>query len=82
MTCGDAAREALLAAVRQAVADINLAVDSTKVTRNYVEDLRSAEAELQRDNCRWTIWISLSKKSPGKKSQGPARNGAGRGFLL
>ena len=73
VTCGNEARKALLAAVRQAIADIDLAVDSTKVTRNYVEELRSAEAELRRDNCRWTVWISLSKKSPGQKSQGPAR---------
>ncbi|MCY4515137.1 MAG: UvrD-helicase domain-containing protein [Candidatus Tectomicrobia bacterium] len=72
VTCGNEAREALLAAVRQAIADIDLAADSTKVTRDYVEDLRSAEAELRRNNCRWTTWISLSKKAPGKKSQGPA----------
>lgn len=72
VTCGNEARKALLAAVRQAIADIDLVVDSTKTTRNYVEELRRAEAELRRHNCRWTVWISLSKKSPGQKSQGPA----------
>ena len=73
VTCGNAAREALLAAVRQAIADIDLAADTTKATRSYVEELRSAEADLRRNNCRWTVWISLSKKSPGQKSQGPAK---------
>ena len=68
-TCDDEAREALLAAVQEAIANIDLASDSTKTTRNYVSQLRSAAAELRRDNCRWTLWISLSKSLAAKRSE-------------
>ena len=68
-TCDDEEREALLAAVQEAIANIDLASDATKTTRDYVSLLRSAAAELRRDNCRWTLWISLSKRSPAKRSE-------------
>ena len=68
-TCDDEAREALLAAVQEAIENIDLAYDATKTTRDYVRRLRSAAAELRRDNCRWTLWISLSKSSPAKRSE-------------
>ena len=70
--CGDETREALLAAVREAIADIDLAADATAKTRKYVEQLRSAAAELPRDDAQWTLWISLSKWSPAKRSAGSA----------
>ena len=70
--CGDETQEALLAAVREAIADIDLAADATAKTRKYVERLRSAAAELPRDDAQWTLWISLSKWSPAKRSEGPA----------
>ena len=70
--CGDETQEALLAAVREAIADIDLAADATAKTRKYVEQLRSAAAELPRDDAQWTLWISLSKWSPAKRSEGSA----------
>ena len=66
--CDDEARDALLAAVQMAIESIDLATDETKTTREYVARLRSAATELRRDNCKWTLWISLSKSSPAKKS--------------
>ena len=71
-TCDDEAREALLTVVQETIANIDLASDSTKTTRDYVGKLRSAAAELRRDNCRWTLWISLGKWSPAKRSDGRA----------
>ena len=71
-TCGDEAREELIEAIEEAVANIDLASDPTKTTRDYVTRLRSAAAELRRDNCRWPLWISLSKASPAKGSKAAA----------
>lgn len=71
-TCDDEARVALLTVVQQAIEHIDLAADATKTTRNYVGQLRGAATELRRDNCRWTLWISLSKWSPAKKSEAAA----------
>ncbi len=68
----DEAREALIAVVQEATANIDLSFDTTKATRDYVGKLTSAAAELRRDNCRWTLWISLSKWSPAKRSDGHA----------
>ena len=70
--CGEEKRKALLVAIREAIANIDLAVDPTAATRKYVDQLRSAAAEIPRDDCRWALWISLSKWSPAKKSEGPA----------
>ena len=78
-TCDDEAREVLLAAVQEAIANIDLASDATKTTRGYVSQLRSAAAELRRDDCQWTLWISLSKRSPAKRSENcaiPVRDAA------
>lgn len=71
-TCGVEASEALLAAVENAIASIDLVTDTTKGTYGYVARLRSAEAELRRDDCRWTLWISLSKAGPTKRSEDAA----------
>ncbi|WP_428100543.1 UvrD-helicase domain-containing protein [Candidatus Rariloculus sp.] len=68
VSCGDAARKVLLTAVKKAIVDIDLVADTTKTTRGYVGNLRSAVAELHRDSCRWTLWISLSKWAPAKRS--------------
>ena len=70
--CGDEAREELLEAIKEAVANIDLASDPTKKTCSYVARLHSAAAELRRENCRWTLWISLSKASPAKSSKAAA----------
>ena len=71
-TCGDEAREELLTAIQKAIATIDLASDITKTTRDYVARLRSTAAELRRENYRWTLWISLSKLSPAKRSEADA----------
>ena len=67
-TCGAETVEVLLAAIEEAIANIDLVSDTTKGTRDYVGKLRSAAAELRRDDCRWTLWISLSKSGPTKRS--------------
>ena len=66
------ASTALAAAVRNAIATIDLDADTTKGTAKYVGELRGAVAELARDDCPWSLWISLSKKSPTKKSEAAA----------
>ena len=71
-TCGTEASEALRAAVEEAIAGIDLVTDTTKGTRDYVTRLRSAAAELRRDDCKWTLWISLSKAGPTKRSEDAA----------
>ena len=71
-SCGAETVEALLAAIEDAIANIDLESDTTKGTRGYVGKLRSAAAELRRDDCQWTLWISLSKSSPTKRSMDAA----------
>src|SRR5690606_32215463 len=55
-----------------AIATIDLDGDTTKGTAKYVSDLRGAVSALARDDCPWSLWISLSKKSPTKKSEAAA----------
>ena len=71
-TCGAETVEALLEAIEKAIASIDLVSDTTKGTRGYVTKLRSAAAELRRDDCQWTLWISLSKTGPTKRSENAA----------
>lgn len=71
-TCGDEAGQLLLDAIQEAIASIDPTVDNTAKTREYLDQIRGAAAEILRDDCRWTLWISLSKSTPAKKSQGPA----------
>ena len=67
--CDDEATEVLLAAVEQALEGIHLAQDTTKGTREYVDLLRTAVAELRSRRCPLFRWISLSKKLPTKRSE-------------
>lgn len=69
---GDEARARLLKAIDEAVASIDLAVDSTQTTHKYVARLHSAAAELRRKNYYWPHWISLSKALPAKNSKAAA----------
>ena len=71
-TCGAETVEALLEAIEKAIASIDLVSDTTKGTRGYVTKLRSAAAALRRDDCQWTLWISLSKSGPTKRSMDAA----------
>ena len=70
--CSAEAVEALLAAIRGAIARIDLVSDTTRKTSAYVGKLRSAAAELRRDDCKWTLWISLRKSRPAKRSEAAA----------
>ena len=71
-SCGAETVEVLLAAIEDAIVSIDLESDTTKGTRGYVTKLRSAAAELRRDDCQWTLWISLSKTGPTKRSEDAA----------
>ena len=71
-SCGAEKVEVLLAAIEDAIANIDLESDTTKGTRGYVGKLRSAAAALRRDDCQWTLWISLSKSGPTKRSMDAA----------
>ena len=71
-TCGAETVEVLLAAIEEAIASIDLVSDTTRGTRDYVAKLRSAAAELRRDDCKWTLWISLSKAGPTRRSAAAA----------
>ena len=78
--CDDEATEDLLAAAERALEGIDLAYDTTKGTRQYVDLLRAAIAELKSDRCPLVRWISLSKKLPTKKSEAlaiPSASGCG-----
>lgn len=71
-TDNEAANEVLKAAVQKAIENIDLNADTTKVTARYVSDLRSAAAELESDDCRWPLWVSLRKKSPSVRNAAAA----------
>ena len=70
--CGAEAVDVLLGAIDEAIADIDLVTDTTKGSRTYVANLRSAAAELRRIDGKWTLWISLSKWAPTKRSEDAA----------
>ena len=67
--CDDEATEVLLAAVEQALEGIDLDYDTTGGTRDYVDLLHTAVAELKGERCPLGRWISLSKRLPRKKSE-------------
>ena len=69
-TCDEQAAAALIAATREAIASIDLESDTTKGTAEYVGTLRGAVATLRHDECPWTLWIGLSKKSPDEEESG------------
>jgi ATP-dependent helicase/nuclease subunit A len=62
-------RGALMRAVDDAMADIDPAFDSTVGTAKYLDRLRDARFALRREDCPWSIWISLSNAKPTKKSE-------------
>ena len=71
-SCDEQATTALIAAIRKAIASIDLQSDTTKGTVGYVGALRDAVATLGRDECPWSLWIGLAKKSPTKRSRAAA----------
>ena len=71
-TFDEQATDTLIAAIREALAGIDLEYDTTRGTAAYVDVLRGAAAILGRDECPWTLWIGLSKKAPTRKSEAAA----------
>ena len=71
-TCDERATDALISAIREARASIDLESDTTKGTATYVDALSDAAAMIGRDECPWTLWIGLSKKAPTRKSEAAA----------
>ncbi len=63
---------ALSQAVQDALSGIDLDGDRTQTTRKYVARLEGAAARLDRSDCPWSVWMSLSKEKPAKASQGVA----------
>jgi ATP-dependent exoDNAse (exonuclease V) beta subunit len=61
--------DALLAAVRDALHAIDVKLDTTKGTAEYVKDLRAAIFRLRRPPCPWSTWISLSHAEATKRSE-------------
>ena len=61
----DAAIESVIA---EATRDIDLEVDKTKGTREYVGFLQDAAVAVSRRDCPWSMWIKLSKEGATKKS--------------
>ena len=60
---------AIQSAIAEAIRDIDLEVDKTKGTRDYVGFLQDAVVEVSRRDCPWSVWIRLSKKGATKKSE-------------
>ena len=61
-------RAGLLGAVDDALSGIDLRVDKTKTSREYIEILREVRNALYRPDCPWVEWVRLSKKSAAKKN--------------
>ena len=62
----------LVAAVEQALSDIDTAIDTTKTTAKYLRLLRESLQQLRRDGCYWKVWIDLSATEAAKKSEAVA----------
>src|SRR5690606_18886521 len=56
-------------AVRTALDEIDLDVDTTSGTREYYEWLKAAIYQLRRPPVQWCLWISASRKTARKKSE-------------
>ncbi len=59
----------LLNAIEHAISGIDIDVDGTKVTREYVSLITGIRAGLYKQRATWPEWISLCKKMPGAKSK-------------
>ncbi len=69
---GDAIDCALLAAIDGAVSAIDLVLDTTKGTAEYVAWLRECRQTHADGRLRWGDWAKLVKERPTKKSEGHA----------
>ena len=62
-------KTALIRAIDAARAAIDVAIDATKGTRNYLETLKDASYLLRHEDCAWSLWFTLSKAKATKKSE-------------
>jgi ATP-dependent exoDNAse (exonuclease V) beta subunit len=62
----------LIAAVDNALTNIDVSLDKTKTTRNYLASLRDVRGLLDQPDCPWVEWIRLSKWKAAKASDAPA----------
>lgn len=58
----------LLKLVNRSVGDINSEVDTTKITRDFIDRARAMNVRLGNQQWSWGDWASLSKAKVGKKS--------------
>lgn len=59
----------LLNAIDEAIDGIDIQHDTTKATREYLDQITGMRAALYKERATWPEWISLSKKMPGAKSK-------------
>jgi ATP-dependent exoDNAse (exonuclease V) beta subunit len=62
-------RAALVQAIETALVEIDPTFDSTVGTAKYLERLRDARFQMQREDCPWSVWISLGRAKATKKSE-------------
>jgi ATP-dependent helicase/nuclease subunit A len=78
---GDALTKALLDAITRCLATVDLAEDTTKVTRGGVQTLHDALREHQAGHLRWRTWVKLQGVKSSKASAEhfePVREAAAR----
>ncbi len=56
-------------AMKSAISGIDISIDTTKKTADYLNTLRVALSNLENKTLPWSKWISLTKSAPGKKSE-------------
>ena len=62
-------KQELLDAVHTALKDIDLRIDTTVATRNYINQLRRLRGYLTDGDCPWWVWVDLATLSPGATSR-------------
>lgn len=62
----------LLEAIDQAIAGIDLTIDKTKKTEDYLQDLRTRRGDLADRALPWPEWVALTKALPAKAHEAVA----------
>jgi ATP-dependent exoDNAse (exonuclease V) beta subunit len=65
---GDAIDAAMIAAIDQAVSNIDMTFDTTKGTAGYVKFLEQSRRSLTKKRLRWGDWAKLGSEAPTAKS--------------
>ncbi|MDA1077046.1 MAG: UvrD-helicase domain-containing protein, partial [Proteobacteria bacterium] len=58
----------LISAIQAALEGVDQIQDPTKVTDGYLQRLRQCIYQLRREDCPWSVWVTLAVAAPGKKS--------------